>query len=221
MRRKGSKTKQKQKQKQSQKVIVNINQSSRRGGGSKKTTEKSMTPLMPSFNINQPTPSPLPDLTKLLGFLSPILQTHSRLGNAVSTTVLPPARGIETPTEPVNVGGLVNPKETPSFEQAIENKVKELTPVKEEPLIKATPIKEEEPVYPPTEKLFASAAAAEEEQPMQQPRKYEKRKNEPRRNSMLDLEQRYTNITGMVYAGKKMKAKDFRDLVEKLESKAN
>jgi hypothetical protein len=57
------------------------------------------------------------------------------------------------------------------------------------------------------------------ENPMKEKRKYEKRKEGPRRNSMLDLEQRYTAITGFIYAGPNLKAKDFQQLVEKLEEK--
>jgi len=85
MARKISKTKQKQKQKQSQKVIVNITQPKRVYRKSKLTKDepKPFIPLMPSFNINQPSPSPSTDLAKILGMLIPKLQTESTLGNAI------------------------------------------------------------------------------------------------------------------------------------------
>lgn len=55
---------------------------------------------------------------------------------------------------------------------------------------------------------------------LRQKRKYEKKKQGPRRNSIADLEQRYTAVTGYIYVGPTLKVKDFQQLVENLEKKS-
>jgi hypothetical protein len=114
-----SKTKQKQKQKQSQKVIVNITQPKRVYRKSKLTKDepKPFIPLMPSFNINQPTPSPSTDLAKILGMLIPKLQTESTLGSAIPNKVI-----VEQKPK-INIGGLINPTEVPSLKDAIDTTI--------------------------------------------------------------------------------------------------
>jgi hypothetical protein len=55
----------------------------------------------------------------------------------------------------------------------------------------------------------------------QRKRKYEKKKQGPRKNSIADLEQRYTAVSGYIYVGPNLKVKDFQELVENLEKKNN
>ena len=106
--------KQKQKQKQKQTVIVNINQPTRKTT-SKNAPQKQYLPLMPSFNVNQPTPST--DLAKVLGMLIPKLQTESRIAQAIPTP-----QTIKTLPEPINIGGLIDVKASPSLGDAIAEK---------------------------------------------------------------------------------------------------
>jgi hypothetical protein len=125
MARKISKTKQKQKQKQSQKVIVNITparekrvyRKSKLTKDEPKSSTKPFIPLMPSFNINQPSPSPSTDLAKILGMLIPKLQTESTLGNAIPNKVI-----VEQKPK-INIGGLINPTEVPSLKDAIDTTI--------------------------------------------------------------------------------------------------
>ncbi len=128
------KLKQKQKQKQKQTVIVNITQPTRRASSKNAPPQKPFIPLMPSFNINQPVPAPLPDLAKSIGLLSPALQTQSKLGTAINTAVQPPLNPVEPLTRAIGtqtIGSLMNPLYAPTMGQAVQYATKE--PVAEKP----------------------------------------------------------------------------------------
>jgi len=211
MAKKGSKTKQKQKQKQkqSQKVIVNVTQPIRRTvTTSKNAPQKSFLAQMPSFNINQPTPSPLTDLTKIIGLLVPRLQTESRLGSAIPT-MKPPT---ELSPEPINIGGLTDLKSSPTLGDAIEAiRIKqepelELNkPEKIQPSIKSyfKPIDEESE----QEMEYASASTSSVPQ------------RTPRISEIDRLNMRYEKAFGYPYSGERMKLKDFREIIQLQEAK--
>lgn len=120
-----AKGKTKQKQKQSQKVIVNVNtarekRTYKRSEVTKDSTKplKPFIPLMPSFNINQPTPQST-DLAKILGMLIPKLQTQSTLGSAI-----PAAKKLDTePLQIQSIAGLKNPHESSLLSEALNAKV--------------------------------------------------------------------------------------------------
>jgi hypothetical protein len=77
----------------------------------------------------------------------------------------------------------------------------------------------EEEQQPTTEEQIQEISQTEGS--LRQKRKYEKKKQGPRRNSIADLEQRYTAVTGYIYVGPTLKVKDFQQLVENLEKKNN
>lgn len=115
-----------QKQKQTQSVVVNImHPKSKAKSIAKKTTIKEQPktlapfPMMPSFNINQPTPST--DLAKLLGLLIPKLQTESSLGSSIPKPIQVPI--VE---EKQQFPGFTNHNKYESLlDQALNNKIEE------------------------------------------------------------------------------------------------
>jgi hypothetical protein len=126
---------------QSQNVIINLPSRTSKPQ-TQKTQEqpKQYLPLMPSFNINPAQPQPISDLAKVLGMLIPKVQTESTLGSSI------PAKS-KVPEKPkVNIGGLIDVKDTPSLADAIASKVDE-KPIETEPILpeKTTELEEEEP----------------------------------------------------------------------------
>lgn len=133
----------------------------------------------------------------------------SRLG-AIIPEQKPTFRSISTETVPLEKKSIET--QTYSFsDETLGSKKKKKNKQNIEFVIEEEPSLEQELVTESTEE--------KEVLPLEK-RKYEKKKEGPRRNSMLDLEQRYTNITGFIYAGPTLKAKDFKDLVESLERKS-
>lgn len=133
MKKKVMKQKQKQKQKQSQKVIVNISRAK-----TSKEQPRSLLPMSPSFNINQPQSSS--DLAKLVGLLIPKLQTESTLGKAISV----PVKNLEPKKEENKIGNLESNKKESLLFEAINNKTifREPIPLEDEPIPEASFIPE-------------------------------------------------------------------------------
>lgn len=216
MAKKGSKTKQKQKQsqsqklqKQSQRVIVNVTQASRRTGTtSKNAPQKSFLAQMPSFNVNQPTPSPLPDLTKILGLLVPRLQTESRLGSAIPT--MKPQT--EVSPEPINIGGLTDLKSSPTLGDAIE-----AVRIKQEPELE---LNKPEKIQPSIKSYF-KPIDEESEQGMEYASASTPSVSQrtPRISEIDRLNMRYEKAFGYPYSGERMKLKDFREIIQLQEAK--
>jgi hypothetical protein len=72
-------------QQQRQNITINVSKPSTRAGTSTKEPTKQPLPMMPSFNINQPSQST--DLSRLLGLLDRRLETETRLFRPVTTPV--------------------------------------------------------------------------------------------------------------------------------------
>jgi len=120
------KQKQKQRQKQSQNVIVNVTQPKSKS----QSEERSFIPMMPSFNSPSPIQqqSPLNDLAKLIGFLTPQMKSGVSLGSSIPE--------VET-SEPVakkEIGGLYKIDTESLLGKSISNSIK-ATPKIEEPEI--------------------------------------------------------------------------------------
>jgi len=111
------KQKQKQRQKQSQNVIVNVTQPKSKS----QSEERSFIPMMPSFNSPAPIiqQSPLSDLAKLIGFLTPQMKSGVSLGSSIPEV---------EPREPIakkEFGGFYNRNDNESFlGSAISNTIK-------------------------------------------------------------------------------------------------
>jgi len=124
---------------QSQNVIINLPSRTSKPR-TQKTQEqtKQYLPLMPSFNINPAQPQPISDLAKVLGMLIPKVQTESTLASSI------PAKS-KVPEKPkVNIGGLIDVKDSPSLADAIASKIDE-KPIETEPILpeKTTELEEE------------------------------------------------------------------------------
>jgi hypothetical protein len=126
---------------QSQNVIINLPSRTSKPR-TQKTQEqpKQYLPLMPSFNINPAQPQPISDLAKVLGMLIPKVQTESTLGSSIPTKS-------KVPEKPkVNIGGLIDVKDTPSLADAIASKIDE-KPIETEPILPEKTIELEEEPY--------------------------------------------------------------------------
>jgi len=226
-----TKTKQKQKQRQSQKVIVNISQPktySRRTVSKVEQQPKSFIPLMPSFNINPAQPQPISDLAKVLGMIIPKIQTETNLGSSI-----PISKPIASEKPKKNIGGLIDVKETPSLEEAIKSKVNTtpteiMAPQTEIITPKKKRNKKKKLVYSPNpteEETFAFSSpqvspplySSQDLLPESKEIKKIKEYTKPRFNSMENLNDRFEQIKGYRYDGRKMPYKEFKEFIEQLE----
>lgn len=209
------KTKLKQKQQQKQTVIVNISQPKRsykpKAPVSKPKT-LSLLPMMPSFNINQPSQSS--DLSKLVGMLIPKLQTQSTLGSSI-----PPPIPTDVPIPSLSTELQSNIKEN-LLGELIENKVKKTKRNKQE-MAEARQMGGEDISsinlglskynFIPQEE---SETTIENLSEITSPVIVKK----IRKNSLEDLQQRYYAQTGQFMdISRGYKIKDFKELVEKME----
>lgn len=126
------KQKQKQRQKQSQNVIVNVTQPKSKS----QSEERSFIPMMPSFNSPAPIiqQSPLNDLAKLIGFLTPQMKSGVSLGSSI------PEVEISEPVAKKEIGGLYKIDTESLLGKSISNSIKATPKIEEPEIEEASPL---------------------------------------------------------------------------------
>lgn len=209
-------TKQKQKQSQVQKVIVNINKSSAKSSkpkvSAKGSTSASSYSPQPIFQAES---SPYPSYVRQAAAVAATVAQPAPVGNTI---------GAE-PTDRTYVNAKKRRAEVPLFSQPPES-------VKRPPVNIFSPDNEyanlfkpfkQEPVQQEPKVDHASTYEKEGSEsfvgvnPLKEKRKYVKKKEGPRRNSVDDLLNRYQAATGKPFEGENVKYKTLKEIVEGLE----